>query len=333
MTFRGRASWGLAAVGLTLAVGLFLIAQPRNVVTLALSARPALLLVALAGTFVVQAFRGLRLALLAGPAIRVAPASAAAAISQLASGVLPLRIGELALVPLLQAAGLPGTIHGLAVLVFARILDLAAILAWGVVAAAVIGGDPTIAGAGLLLLAVALVVAALVGTRVLVRIARLWRARRGWRRRVVAQLLRTRSEVALIARSPARAGGSVAVSLLLWGGIWGVTVVLLRAMQLRWPAGPVLLGVVGGALGSSLPVNSVGTFGTQEAGWTAALAGTGVPVKQALAAGFACHLWVLVFSLVIGAVAAIYLLRLQPGRSATTLLASVKSFLRSARGA
>jgi hypothetical protein len=333
VTFRRRASWGLAAVGLTLAVGLFLIAQPRNVVTLALSARSPLLLVALAGTFFVQALRGLRLALLAGPTIRAAPAGAAAAISQLASGVLPLRIGELALVPLLQAAGLPGTIHGLAVLLFARILDLAAILAWGVVAAAAIGGDPTIAGAGLLLLAVALVVAALAGVRVLVRIARRWRARRGWRRRVVAQLLRVRSEAALIARSPARAGGSVAVSLLLWGGIWGVTVVLLHAMQLRWPAGAVLLGVVGGALGSSLPVNSVGTFGTQEAGWTAALAGTGVPVKQALAAGFACHLWVLVFSLVIGAVAAVYLLRLQPGRSATTLLASVKSFLRSARGA
>ncbi len=333
MTRRVRASWWLAGFGLALAVGLFLVAQPRSVVALALRARPGSLLGALAGTLVVAGFRGARLALLAGPAVAPGPATAVAAVSQFASGVFPLRLGELAMVPLLQAAGLPGTIRGLTVLVLTRILDLAAILAWGAAAAALIGGNPSVAIVGLVVLAPGLALTAVLATRVLARVARPWRSRRGWRRRALAQMLRVRAEVAKTARSPLRAWGSVACSLALWGAIWGVTLVLLRGMALDWPAGPVLLGVVGAALGSSLPVNSVGTFGTQEAGWAAALAGFGVPAQQALAAGFACHLWVLVFSVVLGGVASVYLVRTQPGRSASTLLANVKSFLRSGRGA
>jgi hypothetical protein len=331
VTARARATWGLAAAGLTLAVALFLVAQPRNVVSLALHARPALLLAALAGTFAAQALRGARLALLAGPRIGPGRATAVVAISQLASGVLPLRVGELSLVPLLQAAGLPGTIRALAVLLLARILDLAAILAWGVMAAAALGKDPSIAIVGLAALLAAAVLTAALGARTLRALVPRWRRRRGWRRRLLGRLLQGRREVALIAGSPRRAGGSVVVSMLLWGAIWGVTVLLLHAMGLRWPPGAVLLGVVGGALGSTIPVNSVGTFGTQEVGWTAALAGAGLPARQALAAGFACHLWVLVFSAAIAAAAGAYLLAVQPGSSPSALLASVKSFLRSAR--
>jgi len=142
-----------------------------------------------------------------------------------------------------------------------------------------------------------------------------------------------RRELALAARSPLRAWGSVALSLLVWGAIWAVTLALLRGMGLPWPPGSVLLGVVGAALGSSLPVNSVGNFGTQEAGWAAALAGVGVPAQQALAAGFACHLWVLVLLVPLGLAGAAYLIAVQPGRSASALLASVRSFLRSGREA
>ncbi len=331
MRARAHPSWWLAAVGLALAVGLFLVAQPKSVVALALQATPASLLGAFAVTALATTFRGARLALLAGPAVSPGAATAAAAVSQLASGVLPLRLGELALVPLLQAAGLPGTIRGLTVLALARFLDLAAILAWAAVAIALIGGNPALAVIGLLALALTFALAAVLATRLMARIARPWRKRQGWRRRVLAQMLRARAEIVRTAHSPLRALGSLAFSLLLWGAIWGVTLLLLRGMALHWPAGPVLLGVVGAALGAAVPVNSVGNFGTQEAGWAAALAGVGVPARRALAAGFACHLWVLVFSILLGGLAAIYLVRLQPGRSASTLLASVKSLLSSGR--
>jgi hypothetical protein len=204
---------------------------------------------------------------------------------------------------------------------------------WVVVAAAMIGGSPTVAIVGLAILLPSFWLGSVIGLRRLRRVARAWRQRPGWRRRGLLQLLRVRRELALAARSPLRAWGSVALSLLVWGAIWAVTLALLRGMGLTWPPGPVLLGVVGAALGSSLPVNSVGNFGTQEAGWAAARAGVGVPAQQALAAGFACHLWVLVLLVPLGLAGAAYLIAVQPGRSASALLASVRSFLRSGREA
>jgi uncharacterized membrane protein YbhN (UPF0104 family) len=330
---RVRASWWLVALGAALAAGLLLVAQPANVLELALRARWPGLLLALLGTLALTVVRGVRLALLAGQRLPAGRATGVAALAQLASGVLPMRLGELALVPLLQFAGVPGTVRALSLLVLGRVLDLAALLAWTLVAGALIGGSPAIAVAGVAVLVPSLVLAAAAGLRGLRGIAGRWRPRRDWRRHLLLQLLRVRRELRLAARSPLRAWGSVALSLLVWGLIWVVTVALLRAMVLDWPPGPVLLGVVGAALGSSLPVNTVGNFGTQEAGWAAALAVVGVPAKQALAAGFACHLWILVFSVVLGAAAAAYLAALKPGSPPSSLLAMLKSVLRNGRGA
>ena len=333
MSPRTRTSWWLAAVGAALAVGLLLLAEPASVLELAARTRLPHLLAAFIGTLALVVIRGARLSLLAGRRLPPLRATAVVAVAQLASGVLPLRLGELALVPLLQAAGLPGAFRGLSLLVLGRVLDLAALLVWVVVAAAMIGGSPTVAIVGLAILLPSFWLGSMIGLRWLRRVARAWRQRPGWRRRSLLQLLRVRRELALAARSPLRAWGSVALSLLVWGAIWAVTLALLRGMGLPWPPGPVLLGVVGAALGSSLPVNSVGNFGTQEAGWAAALAGVGVPVQQALAAGFACHLWVLVLLVPLGLAGAAYLVVVQPGRSASALLASVRSFLRSGREA
>jgi hypothetical protein len=330
---RARASWWLFALGAVLAVGLLLVAQPGQVLALALRARWPGLLAALLGTLALTVVRGGRLALLAGQRLPAGRATGVAALAQLASGVLPMRLGELALVPLLQFAGVPGTVRGLSLLVLGRVLDLGALLTWALFAGALIGGSPAIAFAGAAVLVPLLVLAAAVGLRGLRRIAGRWRQRHDWRRRLLLQLLRVRGELRLAARSPLRAWGSVALSLLVWGLIWVVTAALLRAMLIDWPPGPVLLGVVGAALGSSLPVNTVGNFGTQEVGWAAALAAAGVPTQQALAAGFACHLWILLFSVVVGAAAAAYLAALRPGSPPNPLLAVLKSVVSTRRGA
>jgi uncharacterized membrane protein YbhN (UPF0104 family) len=330
---RARASWWLAAIGAALAVALFVAAEPATVLAMAWRARLPHLLGAFLGTLALVVIRGVRLSLLAGPQLPPLRGAAVAAAAQLASGVLPLRIGELAPIPLLRAAGFPGAIRGLSLVVFARLFDLAALLVWVVVAAALLGRSPSTAIVGLAILVAGFLLAGALALRWLRRFARAWRRRSGWRRRVLAQLLRVRRELALVARSPLRAGGCAALSLLVWAAIFGVTLALLRGMGLQWPAGPVFLGVVGAAVGASLPVNSVGNFGTQEAGWAAALSGAGVPAKLALAAGFACHLWALLLLVPIGAAGAAYLIALQPGRSASTLLASLRSLLSSGRDA
>ncbi|MGD1148572.1 MAG: lysylphosphatidylglycerol synthase domain-containing protein [Thermoanaerobaculaceae bacterium] len=328
-----RTSWWLGGVGLLLAFALLLKAEPAEVLALAGRARWSGLLAALAGTALLALLRGARLSLLAGGELRLKPSTAVAAVAQLATGVLPLRLGELAMIPLLQAAGLPGAIRGLSVLVLVRVLDLLAVLLWATAGGALIGGSPEFAGAMLVSMAVVLAAAWVAGMRVIRRLVGRWRRAPGWRRKALRQLLRVRREVVHLARSPARTCAAVLLSVLLWAVIWAVTVVLLRAMALTWPPSRVLLGVLGAAIGSSLPISSVGSFGTQEAGWAAALAGLGVAPQAALAAGFACHLWSLAFTFVVGGAGLVYLASCPPAPSSTPLRTRLSSFFRSDRRA
>lgn len=327
----GTTSWWLAGAGLLLAFALLLLAQPADVVALARRAHWAGLLAALAGTAALAALRGARLAILAGGKVRLARASAVAAVAQAATGVLPLRLGELAMIPLLQAAGLPGAIRAVSVLVLARVLDVVAVLLWATAGGAFVGGKPLLAVA--LLAAVAALLGAawaalIAGVR---RIAARWRGAGGWRRAALRQLLVVRREIAALARSPVRASAAVLASLATWAMIWAVTMVLLGAMGLDWPPLPVMAGVVGAALGSAVPITSVGSFGTQEAGWAAALAGVGISPRTALAAGFACHLWSIGFALVVGGVSLAYLAAARPEPASRPFLAALRNALRPDR--
>ena len=298
---RRASAWLLAATGVALAVVLVAMARPAAIVALLARSRPGGLVAAFAGTVLVLLLRGSRLALVAGRRLPPGRAIAVAAASNAAVVVLPLRAGELALVPLLRAAGVPGTIRGLSLLVSVRLLDIAGLLVWVAVAAAALDGRhgwPALALAALPLLAAGLVAVAL---RLLRRAARRWRTAGGVRRRALLQLLQVRRELREAVRSPLRVGGALLLSVAIWGGIWLYTLLLVRAMGLLWPAVAVLLGVIGGAAGAALPLNALGNFGTLEVGWTAALAATGVPAADALAAGFATHLYAVAFNAVLGA--------------------------------
>ena len=54
------------------------------------------------------------------------------------------------------------------------------------------------------------------------------------------------------------------------------------------------------ALASVLPLNSFGSFGTQEAGWAAGLLLMGYPRESAIASGFATHLLTLAYMILLG---------------------------------
>jgi len=301
---RRLAPWLLAAVGAALAVALLAVAEPARIAELLRRTSWDAVLLAIGLQAAVTATRGVRLALLAGGRLSPVRASAVVAVSQVATALLPWRVGELALLPLLRAAGLPGKVRALSLLLAQRALDLAAVLAWSVVAAAALGGSPVAAGFALAALLAAGWAGVRLGERVLRRRAARWRRAGGWRRRSLRQVLETRRELRTAARSPWRLGGAAACSLLAWAGLW----TLLRGMGLPWPAGAVLLGVLGAALGSSLPINAVGSFGSMEAGWTAAMAPFGLPTAEVVASGFATHLWSVLFALLLAA-AAVPLLR------------------------
>jgi len=333
VTARRRTTWWLGGAGLALAVGLLLAAEPREVVALALSARWPQLSLGFAFACATATLRGLRLRLLAGRELRLSRSAPVAAAAQLASVALPLRIGEFAMVPLLQAAGVPGAVRGLSVLVIVRALDTLALVAWAAVATGLVGGSPAAAAATLVVLGALLSLGWALGTRALHRLAGRWRNRSGWRRRSLSQLLRVRRELSHLAHSPLRGTAVVGLSLAIWGSIWGVTWALVRAIGLAWPVLPLLVGVIGAGVGSSLPVNFFGNFGSQEAGWAAASAAVGVDPRVALAAGFACHLWNLGFNLVLGLAGGAWLAAVQPGSSRRPFLAKLRSLVSSGRGA
>ena len=304
---RRLAPWLLGGAGLALAVALALTATPARIWEYARHASWPGLAAAFAWAVVIAGARGVRLSLLLGRRTPADLAVAAASVAQLAVSILPWRVGELALVPALRAAGLPGTLRAISVLVVSRVLDVAILLAWGIAAAVLLGAPLGVAPLALAFLAGAVWLAWRVGGALLARIAATWRRPPGLRRAFLRHALQARRELRHAGRSPARFGGAVACSLLAWAGVWGLCVALIRSMSLDWPAGAVLLAVVGASLAAAVPINAVGNFGTLEAGWAASLAATGASAADALASGFAVHLWSLLFSAVLGALAAFWL--------------------------
>jgi len=304
---RRLASWLLGGAGLVVAVALALVATPARIWGYAHHAAWPGPAVAFAWALLTTTARGVRLSLLVGRRTTVDRAVAAATVAQLAVATLPWRLGELALVPALRAAGLPGSLRAISVLVVTRVLDLATLLVWGVAAAVLLGAPIGLAPFALLGLAGAVWLAWRAGSALLARLAGGWRRAPGRRRSLLRQALQARRELRRAGRSPVRFGGAVACSLLAWAGVWGLCVALIRAMGLDWPAGAVLLGVIGASLVAVVPVNAVGSFGTLEAGWAASLAATGASAGEALASGFAVHLWSLLFSVLLGGLAGIWL--------------------------
>jgi uncharacterized membrane protein YbhN (UPF0104 family) len=321
---RGKRRWLLAGLGLVLAAVLVVVAHPGAILRMAGRAHPSELGVALAITAVITVLRGLRLRLVVGSGLGTPVAVGTVAVTQLFTSLLPLRLGELALLPLLHRAGVAGALRGLSFIVTVRLFDLAALLSWAVVAGVWVGVRGRTAGILLVALLAGAAVAFAAGQQLVRALARRWRRAGGIRRRALRQLLRVRAELLRLARDPGRAAAALGVSLAVWGGVWAVTVALLRAMDLPWPASTALWGLLGATAGAAAPVNAAGSFGTLEAGWTAALATLGVPATAALRAGFATHAWSLVFTILLGALGAALLL-LHPGSAASSFRANARS--------
>jgi uncharacterized membrane protein YbhN (UPF0104 family) len=297
----------LGGLGLAVAAALVAIARPAAIAALMAQSRPAPIALAFAGSLLVFLLRGARLAVVAGPRVPLLRGIAVTGAASAATAVLPMRTGDLTLIPLLRSTGVPGTIRGISLLLSLRLLDLGGLLVWVSLAALAFGGRYGWAVVPLAAVPLLAALGVVFAQRALRRLAGSWRRRGGVRRRALRQLLQVRRELRGAARSPYRAGGALLLSVAIWAGIWAFTTALVRGIGLQWPASTVLLGVIGAAVGAALPLNAMGNFGTLEAGWTAALAAVGVPPADALAAGFATHLWSVLFTAVLGAASAAYL--------------------------
>ncbi len=114
----------------------------------------------------------------------------------------------------------------------------------------------------------------------------------GFRGRVSAFLHRT--ETALAERDPHWVT-STAITGALWVCMFALFHVVMRLTGHPLAFHETVVGSSFANVSQLLPLNTIGSFGSLEAGWTLGFSLIGVPARDALAAGFIMHLLVLVF--------------------------------------
>lgn len=291
-----------AGLALLLIAAVVSVATPEAFAGLIRRTRPEGVALAAACYVVVSILRGLRLATLA-PLAPVRAILVATSV-QAAVQVIPARLGELALPVLLKREAGVGLPSGAGILLASRAFDLAGLGTWAGAAIALGWGleRPVVLAAAVLL--VLPLVALPFVTGALDRLVTRCLAPRGtrWRRRA-RQARRLGSTIDELRSQPLRLVAAMALSLLIWGGIWLSIWVLLRAMAHPWPMTDVVLGATAATVATFVPINILGNFGTLETGWTAGFVALGIPLETAAASGLAVHSWSLLITVIVGSTA------------------------------
>ncbi|HVS19162.1 MAG TPA: lysylphosphatidylglycerol synthase transmembrane domain-containing protein [Planctomycetota bacterium] len=263
-------------------------------------------LTALATHFTVYCLRATRFLALIPPQRRPGfwPMMAVAASHNLASYVLPAKSGEATFVLYLKGVcGVPGAV-GLASLVASRLYDFAVMCtALGAAALWLSQGEhwqvprwsAWTFSAALFTAGLAFGLLALRGERVMgplrlaLRTLRLDRTRLG---RKLYDFSHRAAEALRQARGGTSVFGLVALTALIWVGVFGFYALLARGFGLPERIGP-LEAVFGSGLAvmsNILPLNAFAGVGTQEAGWVLGFGVLGVDRESAFATGLAVHL-------------------------------------------
>ena len=230
--------------------------------------------------------------------------TAVSAAHNLASYVLPAKSGEATLVLYLKGVCRVSGAAGLASLIVARLYDFAVMC--GVMALSSIWLATTrhwdappwmglAGGAGLGLASALFLLLALRGERVMgplrlgLRTLRLDRTRLG---KKVYELSQRTSDALRLARGGASVPGLLALTALVWTGVFVFYALLARGFGL-----PERIGLLEATFGSGLavmsnilPVNAFAGFGTQETGWVLGFGLLGIDRESAFSTGLAVHL-------------------------------------------
>lgn len=245
--------------------------------------------------------------------------------TSLASQLLPFKLGELTYVYVVKRELRTPISQGLSALIIIRIFDLLAIALLFVLAAAVLSlpGDFSIYFnyilaliGGLLALLAGFIFA---GKYFAILSARLLALT--WLRRVRLAQKMQQSMAELLAELGKFRGRQyvelIAYPLIEWGINFVMYGVLLRGIGLSPRALDPVVAVTFAALANLLPLNSVGNFGVQDAGWTSGMLLLGYPQDIALTSALSTHLLALGYMLVLGGIAWLsYLVR--PGAAQET---------------
>lgn len=261
------------------------------------------------------AMRGKRFQVLA----REAPAgvvTAAVAVQQVFLRLLPLRLGELALPWIMAQQRAQQASHAILGLLLVRLLDLVvvslALVAGGLLRSG--GADPAVlVPAAVLLVALVAVLAAFRPAMHLgLGVARWIGDRTGLSRSPVIASGLERLSAALrdLDRLPRRSAAAlVAWSIAIYVVQTACFAGLLLAYGIHAGALQLAIGSSAAQIGAAIPVASVGSVGTLEAGWAAGFAWAGVPLEDAVASAIGAQVLTLVYCVALAVPAWLWLAR------------------------
>lgn len=96
--------------------------------------------------------------------------------------------------------------------------------------------------------------------------------------------------------------GLAVSSILVWTALYIFSYLTLRAFGVSISLLLSVAGSTGGVLANVLPINSFGSFGTMEAGWSAGFVLVGVSAQDAITTGFGYH----IINFVVSAIMALF---------------------------
>lgn len=250
----------------------------------------------------VLAFRSLRFRLLTTRA-RLRLVTAAIGVQNFILRVTPFRLGELSLPIVLSRYSAEPAAHTLVSLFLVRLLELWVLLAAGVLAVLAFFGPGHAQNLSLALVALAAVSGLLLSFRFWmklgVRATRgvIARARRRSLRRLHAFGERLEAAVEQTARLDARRlallwSANVAVA----AGQYIMLGCLTHAFGLHLRISQILVGVSLAQVASAIPLATVGTVGTYEAGWTLGFLAVGVGLGDAVVTAIATQVVTLIYA-------------------------------------
>ncbi len=212
---------------------------------------------------------------------------------------LPARTGELTLLYYLKKMGRVEISKGLHVLLVIRIFDFMVISVFFICSVLLYFGiqkSALLASAGMVFLLISIVI--LFNLKwLVVQCGRLLRGaakKLNLEKKKYAAKVLEKADSVVEEFSSFKTGRSTpmlaATSLLIWSALYFLFYLAIRSLGIEIDPIQSVAGSTGGVLTNVLPINSFGSFGTLEAGWTGGFMLVGMSEQNAIVTGFGSHM-------------------------------------------
>ncbi|MBN2160426.1 MAG: flippase-like domain-containing protein [Spirochaetes bacterium] len=222
--------------------------------------------------------------------------------------IMPARTGELTFVYYMKKIGNVDLSKGLHILVVTRIFDIIVIAAFFICSIILFFGkktSPALVAVGLLFLALSIVI--LFNLKWLViwsgKLFHVITKKTGMVERPLVAKVLGKIDVVVEEFSSFRAGRFIPLlaltSILTWIALYLLFYLSIRSFGIEIGLLQSVAGSTGGVLTNVLPINTFGSFGTLEAGWTGGFMLVGMSQHDAIFTGFGYHVIVFTASAVV----------------------------------